>query len=91
MTNNIEVYQSDNGKLELKVELDDETVWLTQAQIAELFEVRPQNITMHLKNIFANGELQESATCKDSLQVQIEWAREGRITKALFQKKDTKE
>lgn len=91
MTNNIEIYQTDNGKLELKVELDDETVWLTQAQIAELFEVRPQNITMHLKNVFSNGELQESATCKDSLQVQIEGAREGRITKALLQKKDTKE
>ncbi|RUO20925.1 hypothetical protein CWE08_07435 [Aliidiomarina iranensis] len=84
MTSNIEIYQTDNGKLELKVELDDETVWLTQAQIAELFEVKPQNITMHLKNVFSDGELQESATCKDSLQVQMEGAREVKRKRKLY-------
>lgn len=84
MTNNIEIYQSDDGKLELKVELDDETVWLTQAQIAELFEVKPQNITMHLKNVFSDGELQELATCKDSLQVQMEGAREVKRKRKLY-------
>jgi len=72
----IEIYQSDDGQLELKVALDDETLWLTQAQLAELFQVKPQNITMHLKNIFADGELQEEATCKDFLQVQNEGGRE---------------
>lgn len=84
MTNSIEIYQSNDGKLELKVALDDETVWLTQAQIAELFQVKPQNITMHLKNVFGDGELQESATCKDSLQVQIEGAREVQRKRKIY-------
>ena len=53
----------------------EETVWLTQAQIAALFQVKPQNITMHLKNVFAENELQEQATCKDILQVQQEGKR----------------
>lgn len=50
-------------------------VWLTQAQVSELFEVAPQSITMHLKNVFAEDELAERVTCKDFLQVQIEGSR----------------
>ncbi|MFA6815596.1 MAG: virulence RhuM family protein [Lentisphaeria bacterium] len=69
------VYQSDNGQIKLNVRLEDETVWLTQAHIAELFQVKPQNITMHLKNIYAEGELLETATCKEFLQVQNEGLR----------------
>lgn len=71
----IEIYQSPDGRSQVELRLQDETIWLTQAQIAELFEVAPQNITMHLKNIFAEGELKEDATCKDFLQVQIEGSR----------------
>lgn len=56
--------------------LENETVWLTQKLIAELFQTTPQNITTHLKNIFEEGELQEDATCKDFLQVRIEGNRE---------------
>jgi hypothetical protein len=70
------VYQAEDGQVRVDVRLEDETVWLTQAQIAELFQVKPQNITMHLKNIFAEGELDAVATCKDFLQVQIEGRRE---------------
>ena len=69
------VYQSDNGQMKHNVCLEDETVWLTQAHIAELFQVKPQNITMHLKNIYAEGELLETATCKEFLQVQNEGLR----------------
>lgn len=76
MTENIQIYQSDDGQIQLDIRLEQETLWLTQAQIAELFQVKPQNITMHLKNVFADGELQEEATCKDFLQVQIEGDRE---------------
>lgn len=47
-------------------------VWLTQKLMAELFQVKPQNITMRLKNIYQETELEEKATCKDVLQVQIE-------------------
>ena len=70
------VYEAEDGKLKIDVRLQDETVWLTQKAIAELFQVKPQNITMHLKNIYAEGELKENSTCKDFLQVQIEGNRE---------------
>ncbi|MBV7434161.1 virulence protein RhuM/Fic/DOC family protein [Cardiobacteriaceae bacterium TAE3-ERU3] len=74
--NCIQLFTSEDGEIELSVSLDEDTVWLTQAQMAMLFEVKPQNITMHLKNVFAEGELEEAATCKDFLQVQVEGGRE---------------
>lgn len=64
------IYRNPDGKIRIDVRLEDETVWLTQAHMAELFQVKPQNITMHLKNIYADGELREAATCKEFLQVQ---------------------
>ncbi len=75
MTNPIGIYQTESGETTLEVKLDQDTVWLTQAQMSELFDVKPQNITMHLKNIYAEQELVESATCKDFLQVQTEGER----------------
>ena len=59
-----------DGALNLQVRLDGETVWLTQAQIAELFQTTPQNITLHISAIYQEGELVQEATCKDYLQVQ---------------------
>jgi prophage antirepressor-like protein len=56
------LYQSENST-QLEVVIENETVWLTQAQIAELFGTKRPAITKHLKNIFENGELQESTTC----------------------------
>ncbi len=70
------IYQTENGKTKIDVRFQDETVWLTQKTMAELFQVKPQNITMHLKNIYAERELTEEATCKDFLQVQIEGGRQ---------------
>ena len=70
------IYQTESGETKLDVRFQDETVWLTQKLIAELFQTTPQNITIHLKNIFKEGELEEIATCKDFLQVQIEGKRE---------------
>lgn len=70
------VYQTEDGRVKLDVRLENETVWLTQKHMAELFQTTPQNITIHLKNIFTEGELEEGATCKDFLQVQIEGNRE---------------
>ena len=72
----IVIYKSDDGSTAIRVQLQEETVWLTQKQMAELFKTRPQNITIHLRNIFKEGELKESATCKDYLQVQKEGKRE---------------
>jgi len=74
--NNFVLYTDNNGEVKVEVFLQDETLWLTQKAIAELFQVKPQNITMHLKNIYAEGELIEKATCKEFLQVQIEGNRE---------------
>jgi hypothetical protein len=66
MTNNkqqIQIYQSEDGQLELKIAFDHETVWLTQAQMAELFGTQRPAITKHLTSIFKTGELDEAATC----------------------------
>ena len=60
---------------QIEVWLEDETIWLTQKQMAELFGCAPQNITYHLKEIFKIGELAEASTCKEFLQVQIEGGR----------------
>ncbi|WP_109079340.1 virulence protein RhuM/Fic/DOC family protein [Aggregatibacter kilianii] len=76
MTNQIQIYTSQDGKVSLTVSFEKETVWLTQAQMAELFEVKVQNITMHLKNIYEELELEENSTCKDFLQVQQEGERQ---------------
>lgn len=70
------LYQTEDGQMKIDVRLQDETVWLTQKLMAELFQTTPQNITIHLKNIYNEGELVESATCKDFLQVQAEGPRQ---------------
>ncbi len=70
------IYQTENGETKLDVRFQDETVWLTQKLMAELFQTTSQNITIHLKNIFEEQELEESSTCKEFLQVQIEGGRE---------------
>lgn len=70
------IYQTESGQTKIEVRLQDETVWLTQKLMAELFQTTPQNITMHLNNIFEEGELDESSTCKEFLQVQTEGKRQ---------------
>jgi hypothetical protein len=72
----IVLYQTEDGRTRIQCRFDQETLWLTQAQIAELFQTTPQNVTLHLKAIFAEGELAEAATCKDYLQVRVEGGRE---------------
>lgn len=69
------IYQSSDGQTELDVRLEGDTVWLSQAQIAQLLQVRPQNITMHIRNLYREGELMQESTCKDFLQVQNEGGR----------------
>ena len=68
------VYVAATGELQLDVRVDGETVWLTQAQIAELFGVTRQNINQHLLTIYEQREINRDSTCKDFLQVR----REGR-------------
>ncbi|NDB57945.1 hypothetical protein EB001_05820, partial [bacterium] len=69
------IYTGASGVVELRADTDNETIWATQAQIAELFETTVQNIILHLKNIYNEKELEKKATCKEFLQVQIEGNR----------------
>lgn len=64
--NEIILYQPDET-LKLDVRVEDETVWLTQAQMTELFQTTRNNITLHIRNIFKEGELCENSVCKESL------------------------
>ncbi|MBS1720841.1 MAG: virulence RhuM family protein [Armatimonadetes bacterium] len=70
------LFQSADGAACVQVRLYGETVWLTQAQMAELFNTTPQNITQHIRSIFEEGELSSEATCKEFLQVRSEGARQ---------------
>lgn len=69
------LYRTEDGRTRIQCRLEEETLWLTQAQMADLFETTPQNITTHLKAIFEEGELVEGATCKEYLQVRSEGNR----------------
>ncbi|TAN06587.1 MAG: hydroxyacid dehydrogenase [Rhodanobacteraceae bacterium] len=69
------LYRTEDARTRIEVRLEGGTVWLTQAQMAELFQTTPQNITTHLRRIYADAELQPDATCKDYLQVRPEGGR----------------
>ncbi len=70
------IYQTETGETKLEVRLENETVWLTQKLMAELFQTTVPNINMHLKNVFEDGELDAAATIKDFLIVRLEGNRE---------------
>ncbi|MEK6750075.1 MAG: virulence RhuM family protein [Pseudomonadota bacterium] len=69
------LYQTEDGRTRIECRFEQETLWLTQAQMAELFQTTPQNITLHLKAIYAEGEQDEEATCKSYLHVRQEGGR----------------
>jgi hypothetical protein len=75
-TQQIQIYQSEDGRLELKVAFDQDTVWLTQAQMAELFGTSADNVSLHLKNVYATQELNEQATTEDFSVVRQEGQRQ---------------
>lgn len=70
------VYQSDDGRIRLDVRLQDETVWLTQPLMAELFQTTQQNVSQHIQNIYEEGELHQEATHKKILSVRQEGTRQ---------------
>jgi hypothetical protein len=79
------LYQSADGKTRLDCRFEAGTIWLTQAQIAELFQTTSQNITIHIRAIYDENEQQEAATCKEYLQVQQEKAQQLNINfKKIF-------
>jgi len=79
--NEIVLFESRDGAVTLPVSVRDESVWLTRMQMADLFDVTPQNITIHLKKVYAAGELEREATSKDFLLVQTEGGRQ--ITRSV--------
>ncbi len=70
------IYRSEDGKTRIETRLEDETVWLTQAQLAEMFQTTQQNVSLHIQNIYEEGELDPAATYKDLLLVRREGARD---------------
>jgi hypothetical protein len=72
------LYTTPNGQVKVEIFLRNETVWLTQAKIAELFGVDRSVVTKHLQNIFLEGELDKDATCAKIARVQTEGQREGK-------------
>lgn len=72
------LYQTEDGKVKLEVRLQDETVWLTQQLIAELFQTTIPNVSMHIRNIYEEGELTPEATIKKFLTVRREGRRDVR-------------
>ncbi len=69
------LYQTKDGKTKIEVKLEDETVWLTKKQMAELFNVKKQDIDYHVQNVFETGELEKKSTTKNILVVQQEGSR----------------
>ena len=76
MNNQIEIYRSQDGSVQLNVKLENETVWLTQSQMAELFGVDRTSIVRHIRNIYKSEELEENSTCAKNAQVRIEGQRQ---------------
>ena len=70
------IYRTEDGRTRIEVRFVDETVWLTQQQMAELFQTSRTNIVEHIRNIYEEGEREESATCRKFRQVRQEGARE---------------
>jgi hypothetical protein len=70
------IYQNEKGDTKVDVYFCEQDIWMSQAAIAKLYNTTSQNITMHIKNIYKDGELEESATCKEFLQVQTEGTRQ---------------
>lgn len=73
--NQIEIYRSADGGIELNVKLENDTVWLTQNQMAELFGVDRTSVVRHIRNIYASQELDEVSTCAKNAQVRLEGNR----------------
>lgn len=78
------LYTTEDGKSQIRLLAKDATVWLTQREMAELFDVSTDNVGLHLKNIYEDGDLERLATTEDSSVVQIEGNREVRRTVTLY-------
>ena len=73
--NDLILYTTKDGRSQIKLRADQQTVWLTQLEMADLFDAAKQNVSLHLKNVFEDGELDPAATIQDSLTVQAGFNR----------------
>jgi hypothetical protein len=78
------LYTTEDGRSQIKLRAKAQTVWLMQREMAQLFAVSTDNVGLHLKNIFADGELRREATTEDSSVVQIEGSREVQRPAVLY-------
>ena len=78
------IYQTEKGDTRIDVYFEEDTIWMTQRSMAELYQTSPQNITQHIRHIYADGELGEAATCKNYLQVQTEGDRQVQRTPKFY-------
>src|SRR3989338_4170151 len=74
--NQIIIYNTEDGDVKIEARMKDVTVWLTQKQMAELFDCSVDNIGLHLKNVYSEGELAENSTTEESSVIQIEGNRQ---------------
>jgi len=84
--NDLILYTTEDGRSQIKLRAQEQTVWLTQLEMAELFDATKQNISQHLKNVFEDGELDPAATVKESLTVQIEGSR--KVRRSVFPRQE---
>lgn len=78
------LYTSEDGKTSIQLKAQEETVWLTRTEIAELSQITPQNVTLHIKEIYATQEVEIGSTSKDYLLVQNEGGRHIRRTVKMY-------
>lgn len=72
------LYETEDGRVRVECRFAEDTLWLSQGLMAELFQTTPQNITLHLKALYTEGEIDSAATCKEYLQVRAEGSRQVR-------------
>ena len=82
--NSVVIYQAKSGTIELRGDFGKETLWATQAQMAEMFGVNPQAVTKHIRNIYREKELSQVSTCSKMEQVRIEGGREVKRTLEIY-------
>lgn len=78
------IYQNEKGDTKVDVYFFNKDIWMSQAAIAQMYNTTPQNITMHIRNIYEDGELDEESTCKEFLQVQTEGTRQIKRNKKRY-------
>lgn len=74
--NQVIIYQSEDGETRIEVNFTGETVWLSQQQMAELYQTARSNVVEHIRHIYDEGELDESSTCRNFRQVRQEGSRQ---------------